>query len=305
MAHRFRTALFIAQSLLFVCVCAKAQAPAPPPENAPAPAPAAEPAPVTPPATPPAEAAASAAQTEAAAAPKATRPARKGDHTLVADAEAGNSPVERPNQTYYFVGARYRGITVPKFMMNIFGDGGETVYVHAFGPEFAIRKNGFEHNFSIWYAAYSVDSMPFKGASDDDDAWELITSEVKVLYLTTDFLWSQEFTPMFALNYGLGAGFGLVFGDLHRVQAYEAANGEYEPCIDRLNPDPDCGTDNDHYGDYAEPSWANGGSKPIVYPWLVFQTGVRFKPHRNFASRLDLGFGTSGFFFGIGADYGI
>jgi len=56
---------------------------------------------------------------------------------------------------------------------------------------------------------------------------------------------------------------------------------------------------------YNEPSWADGGSKPILFPWLVVQTGLRYKPHRNFVGRLDLGFGTSGFFFGLGADYGL
>ena len=69
--------------------------------------------------------------------------------------------------------------------------------------------------------------------------------------------------------------------------------------------DPYCGTDNNHYGSYTEPSWADGGSKPIIFPWLVFQTGFRYKPHRNFVARLDAGFGTSGFFFGLGADYGL
>src|SRR6478609_5526032 len=37
------------------------------------------------------------------------------DAALVADAEAGSSPVEQPGKTYYGVGLRYRGIIVPKF----------------------------------------------------------------------------------------------------------------------------------------------------------------------------------------------
>jgi hypothetical protein len=225
----------------------------------------------------------------------------------VADAEEGSSPVEHSGKTYYFVGARYRGIVVPKFMVNVFADGGETTYVHAFGPEFSVRKDGFETIFSVWYAGYSMDPVPFKGKSDDDDAWEIVSSEIKLLYLTADFLWSHELSSEFAINYGFGAGFGFVFGDLMRQQAYPDPNsGEYVPCISELTPDPRfCGTDNDHYGDYTEPSWADGGSKPIVFPWLTVQTGLRFKPHKNIATRLDLGFGTSGFFFGVAADYGI
>jgi hypothetical protein len=42
-----------------------------------------------------------------------------------------------------------------------------------------------------------------------------------------------------------------------------------------------------------------------LFPWFVLQTGLRYKPHRNFAMRFDAGFGTSGFFLGLGADYGL
>jgi hypothetical protein len=232
-----------------------------------------------------------------------------------ADEGAGaDSPVEERGTTYRFVGLRYRGVIVPKFMMNLFGDGGSTVYVDAFGPEFTIRKDAFEYVFSLWFADYGMEDTPFKASSDENDAWEIVNSEVKVIYLTSDFLWSHEFSPQFALNYGMGAGFGIVFGDLSRVQAHPGTGDpddpeSYSKC--RAPGDPPggtpvfCGTDNDHYDDYTEPSWANGGSKPIIFPWLAIQTGLRYKPHRNFMARLDLGFGTSGFFLGLAANYGL
>jgi hypothetical protein len=252
----------------------------------------------------------------APAAPDAEPPsagkAPDADSRLVADAEAGGSPVENPGQAYRFVGLRYRGIIVPKFMMNLFGDGGDTVYVNAFGPEFAIRKDAFEYNFSLWYASYSMDPTPFKASTDPAAAWEIVESEIKTIFLSADFLWSHDFSPEFAFNYGLGAGFGIVFGDLKRTQAHPGASGNpntgegFVPCVAQGSPNPSyCGNDNDHYGGYTEPSWADGGSKPILFPWFVLQTGLRYKPHRNFVSRLDAGFGTSGFFIGIGADYGI
>ena len=244
----------------------------------------------------------------------AAKPVNK-DAALVADAEAGGSPVEEPGKTYYFVGARYRGIIVPKFMMNLFGEGGRTVYVNAFGPEFGIRKNAFEYSLSAWYAAYSMEPTPFKASSDGPEAWEIVESKVKVLYLTSDFLWSHDFTPEVAFNYGVGAGFGIVWGDLFRTQAApvpgaNANTGDgFVACNGPTNaPGANasfCGTDNDHYRGYTEKSWSGGGSKPIIFPWLALQTGLRFKPHRNFAARLDAGFGTSGFFLGLGADYGL
>jgi len=238
------------------------------------------------------------------------------DSGLVADAEAGGSPVELPGKTYLFVGARYRAIIVPKFMMNLFGDGGTTLLVHGFGPEFAIRKNAFEYNLSLWYAGYSMDDTPFKSTSDGVNAWELVNSNLKSLFITSDFLWSQEFSPEFAFNYGLAGGFGIIFGDLHRVQAKPgspSANGNTGEGFVRCAGPGDtaagdasyCDSSNNHYSDHAEPSWANGGSKPILFPWFVLQTGLRYKPHRNFAMRFDAGFGTSGFFLGLGADYGL
>lgn len=227
---------------------------------------------------------------------------------LVADAEMGGSPVELPGRTYYFVGARYRFIYVPKFMINLFGDGGKSVGVHSAGAEFAIRKDGFEYNFGAWLAGYSMDPVTFKSKTDSEEAWELVESKIKVVYFTADFIWSHEFTPEFALNYGMGAGFGLVFGPLYRNQAYRDANGNYLECQGEGNPMTAvgyCGSDNDHYNDFEEPNWANGGSKPLFFPWLAAQTGFRYKAHRNFVARLDLGFGTSGFFVGVGGDYGL
>jgi hypothetical protein len=35
------------------------------------------------------------------------------------------------------------------------------------------------------------------------------------------------------------------------------------------------------------------------------QTGFRYKPSKKFVGRLDAGFGTSGFFIGLGGDYGL
>jgi hypothetical protein len=257
-------------------------------------------------ATPTADTGDAPASTDADATPK---PAPQ-DSTIVA--EGGGSPVESPGQTYYGIGLRYRAVIVPKFMLNLFADGGRTVLANGIGPEFTIRKNAFEYDFSAWYTSYAMDPTPFKGSSDNAQAWELVQSKIKVLYLTADFVWSHDIVPEFAFNYGLGAGLGIVWGDLLRTQAYPGTNHNdstgagYLPCAAQGVPNPTfCGTDNNHYAGYTEPSWANGGSKPVVFPWLVLQTGLRYKPHRNFIARLDAGFGTSGFFLGLGADYGL
>ena len=101
---------------------------------------------------------------------------------VVADAAAGDSAVELPGKTYRFVGFRYRGIIVPKFMQNLFAEGGRTVYVHAFGPEFAIRKDGFEYNLSAWFGLYNMKDTAFKGKNDPEQAWEIISSSITIFY---------------------------------------------------------------------------------------------------------------------------
>jgi len=201
-------------------------------------------------------------------------------------------------------------IVVPKFMLNLFADGGTTVVVHSFGPEFAIRKDGFEYNLGAWLAFYSMDDTAFKGKSDGVEAWELVSTSTKIFFLTADFMWTHQFSPEWGLNYGVGAGFGFVFGDVHRNQSMPGPNSDPNDANTWVKcpapgVSPFCDTSNDHYGNYTEPSWANGGSKPIIFPWLTIQTGLRFKPSHSFAGRLDVGFGTSGFMFGLGGDYGL
>jgi len=103
---------------------------------------------------------------------------------------------------------------------------------------------------------------------------------------------------------------------LRRVQAYPRPGtlgdnpDSYIPC--ELDPTLGgdthggyCGRDNHHYGKYTEPSWANGGQKPIFFPWLGVGPGLRIKPHRNFMMRIDVGWALVGPYFGASGNYGI
>jgi hypothetical protein len=230
----------------------------------------------------------------------------------VANIDDPASPFEKADTTYRFIGARFRYVIIPKFYMGIFGDGGTTVGVPAFGPEFTIRKNGFEYVMSVMYASYAMDATPFKSKTDKNDAWEIVDTNIKSLYFMSDFLWSAEMSPKFSFIYGGGFGLAGVFGNIHRQQAHPGTGSpddpsNYVPCTGPMNPAGQyCGRDNDHYGDYTEPSWANGGSKPILFPWLSVQTGFRFKPHKQFMGRVDVGWNIlNGPFFGLALNYGI
>jgi len=222
---------------------------------------------------------------------------------------------EAKGKSYYFVGARLRAVVIPSFIIEAFGDGGNTVVGPMFGPEFAIRRDGFEYNFALSYTAYPMDRTPFKSPTDPIEAMELVESHVKVLYATADFMWSHSFTPALALTYGGGAGLGFVWGALYRAQAYKDGSGAWQLCpgeATAANPGPSpsfCAADptlsEQHYGNYEEKNWADGGSKPIVMPWLAIQMGLRWKPHRNFVTRAEFGIGLGQVFFGLGADYGL
>ena len=68
-------------------------------------------------------------------------------------------------------------------------------------------------------------------------------------------------------------------------------------------------SDNDHYlragKDYSEKSWVDGGSKPVVIPWISLpQISLRIKPIKHMQARIDAGFSVTGFFTGLSAGYG-
>jgi hypothetical protein len=229
---------------------------------------------------------------------------------------------ERAGKQYLFLGARYRMVVIPEFIQHAFAEGGETVYASTPGLEFVIRKDQFEYELFGQLGFYTFKDVPFKGASDPATAWEILDANYKILTVGSDFMWStDDFTPGLSLVYGAGAGLGLVFGDLTRTQAYPpggttdpyqfvrcagagVGQNETNPA-DRSAADAYCDTQNDHYNGYVEPSWANGGSSPLIFPWIAANVGLRYKVARQFAMRLDAGLMLTGAFFGLGADFGL
>lgn len=248
------------------------------------------------------------AVTHPTASEESAPPSDEGIDEDVEEAASGSS-----GSSGYAVGARYRGIYLPKAVLNWFVEGGDSVYVNGMGPTFSIRDGNMEYVLSAWLALYSLDPVPIKSSSDAEEAWEIIDASLKSLYLTFDYLWHTRLASTLELNFGGGAGIGYLFGELHRQQATLVAGGtpgnpaDFVPCVGVNNPPQGgyCDDINNHYGDYGEPNWFNGGAKPVLFPWITGQVGLRYQPHPNFIARLELGLGTSGLFFGVGADYGL
>lgn len=226
-------------------------------------------------------------------------------------------PLEKDGKVYRFIGLRLRDVIVPEFMLDLFADGGASVNVFTIGPEFTTRKDGLEIDLALSYADYSMDPFLFKGKNDGNDAWEIVSSSMKVLYFTTDLLYEiplDKEKGRYSLLVGGGVGLGVVFGNLYRAQAYPADPNNLN--VDDVNAWNNCqGADasgiycdssNNHYGDYDEPSWINGGSKPTVFPWISFpQVSFRYKPIKQLQARVDAGFSITGFFLGMSAGYGL
>jgi hypothetical protein len=89
----------------------------------------------------------------------------------------------------YLLGLRYRGVFLPAGVLHWFIEGGESIYVNGVGPELAIEDGNFEYVLSAWMALYTMDPVAIKGTNDAEEAWEIVDSSMKSLYLTFDYLW--------------------------------------------------------------------------------------------------------------------
>jgi hypothetical protein len=160
-----------------------------------------------------------------------------------------------------------------------------------------------------------------------------VKSGLSAIYLGLDELWS---TPLdeshhWDFEYGFGVGIGVIFGTLNNNWVYLNPNGSlagtngqhYTQCPGPGNALPvptstqpngenpcDPGFHNNAQdtktGNYQEKNWFSGGSVPVIFPYIAFpDIGVRWKPIKQFESRLHLGFSLTGFWFGISGGYGL
>jgi hypothetical protein len=302
---------------------ASSSAPAAEPAPAASAAPAPEPAPAPEAAAPKAEAAGTGTAKVSATATTSASPEVDATDTR-----------EDPNIRYYFLGVRYRGTIIPQFLMNLFVDEGATVYTNMFGIELDMRKGGQSMIPWIVYADYSMGDTLFHqkggmptGVPGDPGNFSIVNSSVKMIYLGLDELWSAPIDEShhWDFEFGFGVGVGFVFGDIINNWAYvdnsamptslKASSGMYAGTYyakcQVQDMFPGCNT-TDHQnatirkvGNYKEPSWFSGGSVPSIFPNIWFPTlNLRYKPIKQFETRLGVGFSLTGFWFGLSLDYG-
>lgn len=246
----------------------------------------------------------------------------------------GLDPTERPNTDNFSLGVIMRGVVIPDFIQGLFVSyRGPTPVNMGMGGYFNWRRNGFNVIAEVWYAGFQNQGY-YRDASDPDTETEMIQSHLGVIFGNFVFGWAFDVTNWFAIELGLGLGFGGLVGDMYRQEARPVAGGQYGyascrgtgdgdpaycegPPVEMPNPATGRLDDNRvHGGTYqienngaagTGPSafYFGGGGVPPMFFWVDLpRIGVRFRPIRQIQIRLDGGYNLYGFNFGGSVGYG-
>jgi hypothetical protein len=219
-----------------------------------------------------------------------------------------------------WLGARYYGVILPRFVMNLVADGGRNLVVPGGAFTFTTQATDAEITVALGYLSYRMADTPFKPHGQPDTEWEWMGTNLSALTATVDLMWTfpLDAAGNVQLRVGGAAGLGWMFaGQMSRVQSYpkDGKPGDpwtYAKCAGPNNPRGTfryCNAldkDATHYPGYAEPDWFHRGIRPLVFPWLVLpQLGFSFRPSRALAIDLDTGVSVSGFLTSLGFRVGL
>lgn len=225
-----------------------------------------------------------------------------------------------PSAAGTWLGARYRGLLLPRFVMKLAADGGRFLVVPGAAVTLTVPSGDVDVMVSLGYLSYRMGDTPFKPKGRPDTEWEIISSDLQALTATLDLLWTIPFDRAGHWSFRIGGGVGVGYtflGDLTRTQAFPSGfkPGDpytYQKCNGPNDPRGSfryCNTldkDAAHYDGYAEPSWFNGGIRPLIFPWLVLpELGFTWKPTPSIAVDLEGGVTLSGFLTGLGMRFAL
>jgi hypothetical protein len=256
----------------------------------------------------------------------------------VPDAEVADditNTTELPGKSYRYIGLRYRGTIIPSFLEHLFVNDGGTIYSNTFGAEMDFRKDGKSTILWLQYTEFGFGNTLFfqKGQPDEQNNYSIVNSGLKGIFVGLDELWSAPVANHLDFEYGFGLGLGAIFGNLYNDWVYQTtgstpgaiqgSNGNfYAACnstsdgplltqngvtqgYSSCSPQAHSNSTVSKVGNYVEKNWFNGGSVPVVFPYIGGNLGLRYKPIRQLQTRLSLGISLTGLWFGISADYGI
>ncbi|NUO50939.1 MAG: hypothetical protein HOV80_18960, partial [Polyangiaceae bacterium] len=108
-----------------------------------------------------------------------------------------------------WLGAKFRGLLMPTFVMNIVADGGTTTYWPGGFVTMTARVGDVDLVPAIGVTSYALVPTPFKPHDTPDTEWERVESDLVALTLLLDVMYV---IPLDAKEVGtmkIGAGFGL------------------------------------------------------------------------------------------------
>jgi len=237
-----------------------------------------------------------------AAAPS-TRPGAKGD------------PAGRRD----WLGARFRGVLLPQFLMNVVAEGGTTIFVPGGGLTYTRRTEGPDLAIGVQYAAYQMGPTAFRPHGTPETEWEIVESTLHTTIATADLMWRVplDARETVELRLGAGVGVGIAFaGDLFRWQSYPTEGAGQDPGLWEKcrGPNDPAGTfrycnqldkDADRYG-RAEPYWHEDGLRPLFFPWLsIPQVGLTVHPTDTTALDLEVGATLNGLMTSVGMRFAL
>jgi hypothetical protein len=253
---------------------------------------------------------------------EATLVLQEGEHRVLPlrlERVAPPPPKEAP-PSETTLGVSFRGLVIPKWIMRAVGDGGVTMFVPGGAATLTSRLSDADFVISLGYASYRLSGMPFKANDTPVTEYEIVSSDLEALYGSVGLAWEIPLDDRGDIGVRLGGsvGVGWAFaGDLYRVQAYPGQGAGSDPYrfVACRGPNDPAGSyrycneldkDHDHYPGYVEPSWFEGGYRPLIYPWIAI-------PEVNLAWRvspsttLELGGGVtlSGLLFSLGGRVGL
>jgi hypothetical protein len=281
-----------------------------------------------------------------APAPAPAEAALLGDEQALQEEQApveqfreSTDPYEDPKKRYLFVGGEWRYVFLPSGVLEWFLESAPSVATAGslFG-EVGYRKNGFQVTGQVGWMKLNFEG-PFQLSGDPVLDTEWLDAKFNFLMFTAAVTWSTSFTDWFALEYGLEAGFALLFGDMIRTEAYQQG-GKWHECpawapqngltnplwpADMLPPSsaqvqycdvpqyaggvPPATNETDeegaHYNIKAKHGITNSGI-PRAVPVLGPRLSLRFKPIKQLVLRVDVPLPVLpfGFVGGVAAQFG-
>lgn len=213
--------------LLVTAAQAQTAAPTPAPEPPPSAAPAIPPAPMPPP-TP--------ATPEAMPPPTVATPTQPAPDALPPPGQPPTlrNPIEypRPTDLSYGVAMRFRWVSVPASMLNVFTKKNVPLGFRALPGAWAIegfrRKQNFDITASVGYQAMSPDDGNWLGTGKDPSVDTDYVQFRSFGFFNVDisFIWHTMFTDWIGLHYGAGLGVGIMHGQILRTSDWNQCTAE-------------------------------------------------------------------------------